>query len=346
MSSEEKTEQPSDKKLQQSKEEGQSQQTKDIGQSFILLLFCITLLFSYSYMIDQLMNYFSSAFLYAGHSFDNYYRYLLSSGAYLVFNIVFLFSLTVLCLGWVPHVFIKGVSISFKAISPKLEKLNPVNGLKKIFSKQQLFEFFKIVILFIIILIVVFIILHNYRYTIVNLPLCLDVCTIKIFGDISLLILLSMCAIFIIASGIDTYIQRILFLKQLKMSKSEVKKEHKDSEGDPIIKNFTRGISRELLHANITDFDIKISNIFIYNNTHMIAIHLDSEFRNTPVLIAKASSKARIDKFIIVAQQNNIIMAYDDISSTIYKKINIGEYIIEDSIALPLHKIFYNLSLL
>jgi type III secretion protein U len=130
----------------------------------------------------------------------------------------------------------KGVALSFDPIKPKFDNLNPVQGFKRIFGLRAWIELAKTLVKFAVLASVLLVVVAGTWQTLVRLPVCGVACVPFVFGSLAKLLLgIAVCA-FLVAAILDVLIQRWLFLRDMRMTPSEFKRERKDLDGNPLIR--------------------------------------------------------------------------------------------------------------
>ncbi len=178
--------------------------------------------------------------------------------------------------------------ISLESIKPKFSKLSIIKGLGRIFSTSSLAEFIKglmkIVIvgaIFFIVLIPDFYRLNQWGHIPIN----------RIFEVIQMILiklLLIVLAVIGVVAGLDYFYQRFSFLKKMRMSKQEIKEEHKESEGDPAIKRKLADLRRERAMGQRIAVAVPQASVIITNPTHYaVALKYEAENMDTPKCVAK-----------------------------------------------------------
>ncbi|MCU0910037.1 MAG: EscU/YscU/HrcU family type III secretion system export apparatus switch protein [Rhodobacteraceae bacterium] len=131
------------------------------------------------------------------------------------------------------------------AMEPKFEKLNPINGLKGIFSKNTLYMFGRLMVFFPIVSILLYVMVESNMVDVIYASACGLTCLAEIFPDLTRQMVMIILIVLIILAALDFKIQDALFRSQNKMTKDEVKREYKGAEGDPLIKGQRRSIAEE-----------------------------------------------------------------------------------------------------
>lgn len=180
-------------------------------------------------------------------------------------------------------------AISTKPITPDIKRLDPLAGIGRLFSKQQLFETAKLTGMTLVFGVVAwfFVTGHIQAFgTLLMRPLegaLGQLAQWMIFGVASLLAVVTVFAL------IDFPMQKFLHAHRLRMSQDEVKREHKESEGDPHIKGKRRQRQRELAMGNSIS-RVPAADLVVMNPTHYaVAIQYDDATMNAPRVIAKGA---------------------------------------------------------
>ncbi|HDL7825980.1 TPA: EscU/YscU/HrcU family type III secretion system export apparatus switch protein [Yersinia enterocolitica] len=278
----EKTEKPTDKKIRDSAKKGQSFKSKDMVAAVVLIAGAFAIsgfssLMGLGSLLQKIL--LSPTEIGVDALLDKLYKLFLMA------------VVPVLLACFLPGTIISLLQSRFRlateAVKIDFSHLNPISGFKKIFSMRSLKELVKA---FLYLLVfgtsaALFFILWRqeifmlYRTTINGMigqwaHLCITF--IIVFLAVSLLILL-----------IDTLTEFFLFMKDLKMEKQEVKKEHKDNDGDPHIKSARRGLHQELLSEEVKS-NVRGSNFIMANPTHIaMAIYFNVDIAPLPFIMMK-----------------------------------------------------------
>jgi len=283
---EEKTEEPTSKKIEDSKAEGNVPKSAEVPGAAILFFSSIYLLFfagSFFKDIEKLMLYIYS-FIGAdvdGRIFYEITSSIISTMLIGMFPLLFL----ILFLGVIFNTMQFG--FVFTPLKIKLDKINPISGFKNIFSAKKAIEALKLTVKLILIFIVMVIILAIVWDSILAM-MNKDVrSALESMITLTLYFLLTILLIIIIFAIIDFFFTRHYYFKQLKMSKQEIKDEHKQMEGDPLVKGRIRQIqmkmSKQRMMADVPDADVVITNPTHY----AVALKYDKEKSEAPIVLAK-----------------------------------------------------------
>ncbi|MCR5212589.1 MAG: flagellar biosynthesis protein FlhB [Lachnospiraceae bacterium] len=292
----EKTEEPTAKKLSDTRKKGQVAKSQELAHSFELLaLFIMLRIFgsltrdrlwnivgwSYGTMINEVVNTSRSGItvLTASQVFDQ------------GIITVILAALPFMIGGFIVAFFGNALQFKFKIstepLKPKLSKFNPINGLKRMFSKQQLFNLF----LSIVKIAMIFVIAYSYLVGRLNelfILYELDIRqSIALVVDMVIDLGLRISLVYIIIGFADFVFQRWKFKQDVKMTKQEVKDEYKDQEGDPAVKGKQKQRMREASMRRMMNA-VPTADVVITNPTHIaVAIKYDADAASAPILVAK-----------------------------------------------------------
>lgn len=180
-----------------------------------------------------------------------------------------------------------GFNVSFESMQPKLSKLNPIKGLKRLFGPKGLMELFKSLTKFLLVSSVTVLVLWSWKADIIALG-GMDVRValpkgLEMIGWAAMLISSTM----ILMAIIDVPFQMWQHKKELKMTQQEVKDEFKQTEGRPEVKGRIRQMQREMAQARMMA-EVPKADVIVTNPTHYaVALRYDPNTMRAPILLAK-----------------------------------------------------------
>ena len=268
-SSGEKTEMPTPKKLRDARQKGQVCTSKDIVSTAILVVLFAVLAWMGRALVDDASEVLAYIGGRLGDDPENAAKPAAGMTVAMILKHSFLFVLVAAVIGIVGNVAQIGFLFTFEPIIPKLEKLSPVEGAKKIFSKKNFFEFLKNIVK------VSFLGYLVYKIIYASIPELLTMCygTIDdIFPCLSLM--LKRLAVYtafgyIVIAVVDRIFQGRNFTKQMMMTKDEVKREYKEMEGSAEVKQAQRQFRDEILNDPDPRQAVAKSNVLVTNPTHL-----------------------------------------------------------------------------
>jgi flagellar biosynthesis protein FlhB len=287
----EKTEQPTQKRIKDARKKGQVFKSQDITQALLFLAAAGMLAAAGSLIADQLRKLLRESF--APHLFaadlppgvlldrlgSAFSTLLLVTGPFMV-GVAMLAAAAVFL--QVQPLF------SGEIIKPKFDKLNPIQGFQNIFFKSKTYiELGKNLVKFAIVLaLAYFVIRDSLREAVLASRLGVEdagaLAARMVAG-----FLLRAGGVFLLIGGADFLLQKKLYMKQLKMSKEEVKQEYKQEEGDPLIKSMRKHIHEQMLMTGAV-VRVPKADVVVVNPTHLaVALRYDENAMGAPQVIAK-----------------------------------------------------------
>jgi flagellar biosynthetic protein FlhB len=222
-----------------------------------------------------------------------------------------------------------GINLTWEPLSLNLDRLNPVNGMSRFFNKEALFQITKS---FIKILIVGYMAYKILRDEVEGILFLADTDIqgiIDFVGHISFKLVLHTCGVLLILAILDLAFVKWQFIEKLKMTKQEVKDEHKNMEGDPQIKNRIRSMQMERARRRLRSI-IPTADVVITNPTHYaIALKYDREKMAAPMVIAKGMDYLAL-KIKEMAREHKVMLVENrPLARELYAQVNEGEEIPE-----------------
>lgn len=272
----EKTEEPTAKKLGDARKEGQVAKSRELGSAVLILSFFLTLKLTLGFLGDNFIEVFKMTYEkipdYAGVAAGdtNSIAYADVLAQFLVKIILIL--LPFLAVGVLCSIIVDVVQVKWKPtgkpLKPKLSKLNPIKGFKKIFSSRSLFELIKSIAKVGIVAYLVYVTLIDKAGLIrlfYEMPLNSALAQIS---DIVLDMAVKICIFYLMLAIADLIYEKRKFKKDMKMTKQEVKEEYRQSEGDPQIKGKIRQKMREASQRRMMQA-LPEADVVITNPTHL-----------------------------------------------------------------------------
>lgn len=198
-------------------------------------------------------------------------------------------------------------NVTTKPLKFKLSKLNPLKGIKNMFSAKQVVELLKAVIKIIILGVILYGILKDEIVVIAQMmdinPLSSSAYVLK--EVISMVLKVGM--VFAAIAGFDYFYQRWSYEKNLKMTKEEVKEEYKQTEGDPKIKGKIRSLQQSMARSRMMQA-VPDADVIIRNPTHYaVALRYTIDKDNAPVVIAKGQDLIAL-KIVEIAEEHKVMV--------------------------------------
>lgn len=309
-SSQEKTEQATPKRMEKSREEGQIPRSRELTTSALLLGGTIGLYVFGVHMAESLMNIMRFNFDLERETIFNINLMTQQLGVSLgegIRSLLPLFFVLVMA-SIVGPIALGGWLLSSKAMMPKFSRMDPVAGLKRMFSLKSLMELTKALVKVLIILTVVIAFLSAYEGSLLALSGQAVESAVAGALQISVWAAILLSAVTIVVALVDVPFQLWDHSQKLKMSRQDIKDEMKDSEGKPEVKSRIRQIQREIANrrmmAAVPEADVVITNPTHYS----VALKYNPDTMNTPILLAKGVDLVALKiREIAVANQVEIV---------------------------------------
>ncbi len=194
---------------------------------------------------------------------------------------------------------------TMKPVGFKLKNLNPLNGIKKLFSAKNIIELLKAALKIIVLSVVLYQLLKD---EIVMIAQMMDINPTVSFSYVLKEIMgmvIKIGMVFVVIAGFDLFYQRWSYEKKLKMTKEEVKEEYKQVEGNPQIKGKIRSLQQSMARSRMMQA-VPDADVIIRNPTHFaVALKYDIDHDNAPVLIAKGQDLMAL-RIVEIGEQNHV----------------------------------------
>jgi len=295
-----KTEKPTPKRLRDARRKGDVVKSKDVGPAIGMILWFLLLLFAAGHAGAQITALMRDAVGTATTMPFDAAAPMLGWASLLVLVSVSLLILGPAALIGIIAEFLQvGALVTTEKLKPSLDKLNPVEGLKRMFSMDNLVELIKTVAKAGLILTIAGIILWRSADAFISLVQTAGWSPVAHHGDkvatamLALIRSLSVqlfawtCAVFLLVAAADRAWAHHSFIKKLRMSRRDIRQEHKDNEGDPMLRAQRRQLPEEWANQNAVAAAGK-ANVLLTNPTHLaIALDYDADDCPVPMIAAK-----------------------------------------------------------
>ena len=324
-----KTEEPTSKKLDDAKKDGNVGKSAEVPGAAILFFSSIYLLFFSSHLFDELKKMMLYIFSFIGSPLDNsvYFSIVYTVIGTLLYALAPLFALIVI-LAFTFNVMQFG--FVFTPLKLKFSKLNPISGFKNLFSMKKALEALKLLAKLTVIFIIMYalvLFVANDILSMMDMGLGASINTIM---RLTAYFIMAILLVILIFAMIDFYFTKHYYIKSLRMSKQEVKDEHKQMDGNPEIKGRIRQIQRQMAQKQMMA-DVPKADVVITNPTHYaVALKYEQGTANAPKLIAKGTDFIAL-KIKDIARENNIpIIENPSLARALHAQLEIDQEIPEE----------------
>ncbi len=321
-----KTEEPTPHKLREARKKGQVVKSKEVTTAVLFIASYYVLRASMGHMWENVSDFFKTSFFLISRDIE----VAVVLGILNKLVVVLLLSLMPLMLVNVglaifSEALQSGFNISFQALQPKLNKINPIEGFKRLFSMKGIVELIKSIakmgIIFYIMLraiIPVFpILLHTGELPLLE--------ALSFVGDLCFKVAIRVGMFYAFIALLDYFYQRHEFMKQMKMSKQEVKDEYKKLEGDPLIKQRQRDLAMSLSGGRGKG-GAAGADAVVTNPTHIaVALKYDSQLMQAPQVVAKGKMLIA-EEIKKTAEENNILIVENkELARELFNGTEVGQ---------------------
>ena len=286
-----KTEKATPRRRREMRDKGQVAKSMELNSA---LSFTLAMTFLYFY-VSQIGQYVSSTTLQYWNTLP---RNLDADGFLLLFNQLIWGALTTLgpffallvIVGLGANVAQIGLNISWHPLKPDLNKINPINGFKRLFSLQPMVQLAQNLVKITLFVIVSYWILNDHYVELLQtVQLNLDE-TGRLLGSVLWEIAWKLGLIMLVLAVVDVAWQRWYFERNIRMSKQEIKDETKNTEGDPLIKNRIRQMQRKAALNRMMEA-IPRADVILTNPTHLaVALAYERDTMNAPTVLAMGAN--------------------------------------------------------
>ena len=323
---EEKTEEPTSKKLEDAKNEGNVSKSMEVNGAIVLFFGSLYLLFFSSFSLVEIKKLMMFSYGFIGQELDSSVFFAITYSVTMTLlkalaPLFILIIILVLASNWMQFGL---VSVPLKI---DLQKLDPIKGLQNIFGFKKLIEALKLTIklaIIIVVMCILFLLTNKEFLSMMNQE---TTATISSMFQLSVYFILAILLIIIIFAIIDFYFSRHYYMKSLKMSKQEIKDEFKNMEGDPQVKGRIRRIQMQMAQKRMMS-NVPNADVVITNPTHYaVALKYDNKIDSAPKIVAKGIDFLAL-KIRDVAKENKIpIIENPALARSLYDQIDIDREI-------------------
>ena len=330
MAGSEKTEKATPKKRKDERKKGNTFQSKDVVSVVLLFVAFFVLNLLVPFIYQQIKN------LYIAQmkkivSLDKLtvdsVNQLFREGAIVFFATVLPVAVVIMIIAIIMSGVQTGFLVTGDALKPKFNRINPLSGIKRMFSLRSLVELLKSLAKVVLIIWII------YSVILTIIPMTPDMLSTKIdentmfIRDQTMSMVQTVCMIFAVVAILDYAYQRYDYEKKLKMTKQEVKDEYKQTEGNPEIKGKIRQKQREMSMSRMMQM-VPQADVIVRNPTHYaVALKYDMDHDVAPLVLAKGKDHIAL-RIVKVGEENNVLVKENKLLARgLYESVEINDYI-------------------
>ncbi len=315
----EKTEAPTAKRKRKAAEEGQLLQSKDFGTALIVLLGCAWIAMLGPALIGACKEVMITSFAFGRGEIEHFepWRPIAAAGGKLAVPMGVLLALSVAG-AILSHVGLSGLRWNAGLFAPKGSRINPASGLKRIFGPNGWIELGKALLKALLLGSIGTWLLWSLTFKSIGLVQGDLRGAVGALGGEFMTLLFVMAGGLLIIAGVDLPIQLVRHLGRLRMSKQEIRDEHKESEGSPEAKSAQRQRRHEIAKGGFRKA-VQSAHVVLTNPTHFaVALRYDRGADQVPVLVAKGRGATALAIRELAAELDVPVLEYPQLARAVY----------------------------
>lgn len=325
--SSEKTEQPTPGRLRKAREDGQVAKSRDFTQ---ILLMVALIGWSLS-QFGSIMSTFGELLSMPGRLYGLQFResmpILVAMSVRISIELLLPYLLIVLVVGVFSEAIQTGGLISFKALLPRGDRLNPVNNAQQMFAMKNFIEFFKNCLKVVVLSVIVYLVVRDSLAPLVKVPSAGLGAAGLALGEMMRVLAVQTAVVFGAIALADLVWQRHQYVKGLMMSMDEIKQEYKQMEGDPHMKGHRKELAREIAMGDGVEQTRK-SSVVVANPTHLsVALLYKQGETPLPMVMAKGAGAVALAMREAAREEGIPVVHNIPLARALMKKVRVGEYI-------------------
>jgi flagellar biosynthetic protein FlhB len=326
----EKTEQPTEKRLDDARKKGKVAISREINTSVIILFSTIFLYFMVSKGFQEMFkvyaNFARNANMDVGPG--NMHDIVIFGITRWWYIVVPVFGI-VMVLGLAGSILQSGFMWSSEALKFDANKLNPMQGIKNLVSKKSFVELVKSVIKIVLLAYVARNLIMSQMPVIFGLSGQDTGTIVRYLGETSFSLTVKIGIIFLFLAALDFAYQKWDYKKSMMMTMQEVKEEHKEREGNPLVKSRIRSLQREMARHRMME-DVKTADVIVTNPTHFaVALKYSAHEMPAPKVVAKGQGLVALKIKETAAKHRVPLVENKPLAQGLYHAVNIGDFIPE-----------------
>lgn len=327
----EKTEEPTPKKLDDARKKGQVWKSRDLTGALVFFVGYAAMTATYQGVYDRFHMLFNGTVAKIGH---------LGTAEHDTSDALFqgLVAMLILCapvlvgsmiVGGLADFLQVGPLFTGEPVMPKLDKLNPIEGAKNLFSKKTLVESLKNTVKVSLAGYLAWTVLRAHIPVVVSAVHASPAGLVAVLGELVYRITVKIGLLLVLIAIFDVWFQHRTYMKEMMMTREEVKREYKESEGDPHHKAKRKELHQEILEHSAIE-SVQNADVVVTNPTHVaVAISYDKEHDKAPRILAKGVDElaARIRE---LARRHDVPMVRNVPLARALNKLELGTEIPEE----------------
>ena len=323
-----KSEEPTPHRLREAREKGQVAKSREITVAIVLLLTYWGFRYLGEFMWGNLTQMASTIFQMVPEA-KNFNLQFAGALLFIGLRSMALVLMPIFAIAFISTFIAEAMQTGFvfamDPLSPKLERVNPLEGFKKMFSLQGLVELVKSLLKIIIVFYIAWYAAKDDLPFIVVLIEAQPWQAVVIGGGIAYKIAMRVGIFYVMIAILDYFYRRWEYMRNLKMTKQEIKEEYKRLEGDPLIKQRMRDMQRQVSYQRMMS-SVPQADVVVTNPTHIaVALKYSPKKMKAPLLLAKGERKIAAEIRRIAEAHEITIVQNEPLARSIYRTTKINQ---------------------
>jgi len=325
----EKTEQPTPRKLQDARKKGQVAKSKDLSAAIVLMaavtVFYLSTKSAVTGLERHMVWYFANCFNFGLP--EKHLPWVLLNSLFDISVIFIPVILVTVIFGVIANVMQTGFILSADSLMPKLDRLNPLEGLKKMFSVNSLVELVKSIFKVVVVGAVSYLVAVKYIPELLMVFYKNPSQEMLEILDVLIVVAFAGGGAYLLLAVFDFYYQRFDFLKRMRMSKQDIKDEYKQTEGDPQIKGWLRKRQREISMNKIRE-EVPKATVVVTNPIHYaVALKYQEGVTGAPIVVAKGAGDIALRLKDIAVKSSVPVVENPPLARSLFQQVDVGREI-------------------
>jgi len=323
----EKTEEPTEKRLNKTREKGQVAQSQELGNAVAIVVLVLILAATSKDLIGWLSQQVAAGMVGERTVFLNAASFLEFINRQVSSMLIALLPLmgALSVAGILGSIMVGGATFAPKALMPKWSELNPITGFGRLVNMKSFVKLGISIVKLIVITLVVLIYIKTRTEELIAIRWAWSSELLSMMGQLLFGLLIRVTVVLLVIAALDVGFQKWKYMEDLKMTKQEVKEERKESDGSPEVRARTRRIQIEMAR-NRSLQEVPKANVLLVNPTHVaVALQYDSKTMDAPILVAKGADHMAA-KIREIARAHGVpILRRPPLARSIYKAVEPGQ---------------------
>lgn len=324
-----KTEDPTSKKLEEARNEGRVPKSQEFNHLLMILALALAVLIFGRFIVTQI-SYISLPFIEAPDQIPTDLDHLLNT-AWRVLGLILLAGAAPVVLAFLAAFGASylqfGLLWSAENLTPSIDKISPLAGIKRIFSLRSVTELIKGVVKIVVVAVIVGSLVMPSVGDLHRLIGMDMIQLLSVISDKVHIILIAVFAVMAIIAAADIFYQRYEYLKSLRMSRQDLRDEFKQTEGDPLVKGRLRQLRMERARRRMMN-DVPGADVVVTNPTHYaIALRYDQSAMVAPKVVAKGADKVALRIREVAKEAGVPVVENPPLARSLYVAVDIDQEI-------------------